>query len=365
MPDLSTVLGSWMGRTPPLVGVDISSSAVKIVELSALANGRGVQLERYIIEALPREALKEGSIVDLDAVAQTLARAWKRMGCRIKNICMALPAAAVVTRKIVLSGDTHEDELEAQVEAEASQYIPFELDEVNLDFVVLGPAPNSVESVEVLLAASRKENVEDRVAVAQAARLKAIVMDIESYAAEAAFEHVCQQLPDGGANQCIALVDIGATMMNVNIIRNGQLIYTRGQQLGGAQLTQQIEAAFGLTEAEAEAGKIEGGLPERYEQDILVPFRENIAAEINRAMQFFFTSSQQYSEINYIALCGGSAALPGLDDTVAARTQVGTFIANPFAQMAVAARVKTRNLQFDAPSLMTACGLALRRFDPV
>ena len=351
-------------KSPPLIGVDISSSSVKMVELSELSKGKGYMLERYAIEDLPKDAISDGNVNNLDAVSETLRRAWKRMGSRIKNVSLALPAAAVITKKIILAGGSREEELEAQVEAEANQYIPFAIEEVNLDFAVIGPAPGNAEDIEVLLAASRKANVEDRVAAAQAAGLKTIVVDVEPYAAEAAFSLITEQLPDGARDQCIALVDIDSTVMNVNIIRNGLSLYTRDQQIGGAQLTQQIQAAFGLSAEEAEEGKREGGLPDNYESDVLAPFRENVAAEVARAVQFFFTSSQQYSEINYIALAGGCATLAGLDDAVAARTQVSTMVANPFAQMALSSRIKARQLEPDAPALLIACGLAMRRFDP-
>ncbi len=362
--NFNTQLDFLKAKSPPLIGVDISSSSVKMVELSELPKGRGYVLEQYVIEELPKDAVTDGNITNLDAVADTMRTAWKRMGTRIRNVSLALPAAAVITKKIILAGGAREEELEAQVEAEANQYIPFDIAEVNLDFAVIGPAPGSAEDIEVLLAASRKANVEDRVAAAQTAGLKVLVVDVEPYAAEAAFEQVAQQLPDGGVDQCIALVDIGAHVMNVNILRNGQSLYQRDQQVGGAQLTQQVQSAFGLSAEEAEEGKREGGLPDNYETDVLAPFRDNVAAEVARAIQFFFTSSQQYSEIGYIALAGGCAPLAGLDDAVAARTQVSTLIANPFAQMKISSRIKSRDWEKDAPALMIACGLAMRRFDP-
>ncbi len=350
-------------KTPPMVGVDISSSAVKMVELSKTAKDKGLVVERYAIEPLPKDAVSDGNINNLEAVSDSLRRAWKRMGTRVKNVAVALPAAAVITKKILLPSGLREEDLEAQVESEANQYIPFAIEEVNLDFAVIGPAPGGGEEIEVLLAASRKANVEDRVAAALAAGLKTLVVDVEPYAAEAAFEQIRNQLPDGAVDQCVALVDIGSNVMNVNILRNGQSVYMRDQQVGGAQLTQHIQSAFGLTVEEAEAGKRNGGLPDNYESDVLAPFRENVAAEVARAIQFFFTSSQ-FSEVSYVVLSGGSAVLPGLDDAVAARTQVNTLVANPFAQMTLSSRIKPRQLQADAPALMIACGLAMRRFDP-
>ena len=178
-----------------------------------------------------------------------------------------------------------------------------------------------------------------------------------------AFEQIRIQLPDGAPDKCVALIDIGAYVMNVNVLRNGQSVYSRDQQMGGNQLTQQIQSVFGLSAEDAESAKRNGGLPENYESDVLSPFRESVVMEIARALQFFFTSTQ-YNEVDYIVLAGGSAALPGLDDAVATKTQVSTMVANPFASMNLSNRIKPRQLQIDAPSLIIACGLAMRRFDP-
>ena len=351
-------------RTPPLIGVDISSSSVKMVELSLSPKKGGYTVESYVIELLPKDAITDGNINNLEAVSESMQRAWGRMGTRIKNVSLALPAAAVITKKIFLPAGLREEDLENQVESEANQYIPFALDEVNLDFQVIGPAPENPEELEVLLAASRKANVEDRVAAAQASGLKVIVVDVETYAAETAFEQIRAQLPDGAVDKCVALIDIGANVMNVNVLRNGQSVYSRDQPVGGELLTQKIQGAFGLSAADAESAKRNGGLPDNYESDVLSPFRENIVTEISRALQFFFTSTQ-YHEVDYIVLSGGCASLPGLDDTVATRTQVSTMVANPFALMKLSGRIKPRQLQADAPSLIIACGLAMRRFDPL
>jgi len=223
-----------------------------LVELSQAPNTAGYIVERYAIEALPKGAVSDGNVNNLDALAETLQRAWKRLGTKIKNVSVALPAAAVIAKKILLPAGMRDEDLEYQVESEANQYIPFALDEVNLDFQVLGPAPGNADEVEVLLAASRKANVEDRVAAAQAAGLKVVVVDVEPYAAETAFSQIRAQLPDGAEDKCVALIDIGATVMNVNVLRNGQSIYTRDQQIGGDQLTQQIQTMFGLSAEQAE-----------------------------------------------------------------------------------------------------------------
>jgi type IV pilus assembly protein PilM len=348
-------------KAPPLIGMDISSSSIKMVELVDAGKG-AVRVEHYCIEPLAKDAVVDGNVANLEAVTDAVQRAWKRLGTRTKNVALALPAAAVITKKIVVAAGLREQELELQVETEANQYIPFALEEVNLDFQVVGPAPSSPEEVEVLIAASRKEKVEDRVAVAEAAGLKALVMDVDSYAVQTSFDLIKKQFQDDGKDQNVALVDIGANVTNITVLRNDQAVYTREQAFGGAQLTQDIMRQYGMSLEEAEQMKRAGGLPENYEAEVLRPFMESAALEIQRAMQFFFTSTP-YNSVDHILLTGGSAVIPGLDEIVSTRTQVNTVIANPFSSMAISPRIQLKRLVTDAPSLMVACGLALRRFD--
>ncbi|MDD2990169.1 MAG: pilus assembly protein PilM [Zoogloea sp.] len=345
----------------PLIGVDISSSSVKMVELAA-ASGGGFRVERYAIEALPRDAVSDGNIANLEAVSEAIRRGWRRLGTNTKFVALALPASAVITKKIILPAGLRDQELEVQVESEANQYIPFALDEVNLDFQVVGPAASGADEDEVLIAASRKEKVEDRVAAAEAAGLKALVMDVESYAALSAFDLVQADLPDAGHDKIIALVDAGANVMNVSVLRNGVQVYAREQAFGGFLLTQDIMRHFGMSLEEAEGSKRTGALPESYEADLLRPFMDALALEVSRALQFFFTSTQ-FNQVDHIVLAGGCAVIPGLAETVAGRTQVDTHIANPFAGMSLSPKVRPKNLSADAPALLVACGLALRRFD--
>ena len=346
---------------PPLIGVDVSSSALKLVELSEAGKG-AYRLERYAIEPLARDVVTDGNIANLDQVSDALRRGHKRLGSRNRNIAMALPAAMVITKKIIVPAGQTEEELELQVEAEANQYIPFALDEVNLDFQILGPAPNNADEVEVLIAASRKEKVEDRVAIAEAAGLKPRVMDVESYATEEAFQMIAPSLPANGRDQNIALVDIGAHVMHFYVLRNNQILFSRDQAFGGNQLTHEIQRAFNLSPEEAESAKRNAGLPENYDADVLQPFMETLALEITRALQFFFTSTS-YSQVDQVVLAGGCALLPGLDELIGKRAGVNAIVGNPFASMSVSDRIRPRQLAVDAPLLLIACGLAMRSFD--
>lgn len=349
-------------KAPPLFGLDISSSSVKMLEI--VEAGKGVyRVERYVIEPLPRDATVDGNISNLESVVEAVKRGYKRLGTRSKHVAMAVPTGAVITKKIIVPASLRENELEVQVESEANQYIPFALEEVNLDFQVVGPSPTSPEEQEVMIAATRKEKVEDRVAVAESAGLKASVMDIESFAQQAALGLVVKQLPNAGKDMNIAIVDIGANVMNVSVMRNDQSIYTREQAFGGNQLTQDIVARYGMSAEEAENAKRSGGLPDDFETEVLRPFMENLSMEVQRALQFFFTSTQ-YHSVEQILLAGGSAVIPGMDEVVHTRTQVPTMVANPFASMQASPRIQLKKLMVDAPSLIVACGLAMRRFDP-
>lgn len=359
--DVSALKSIFNPKLRPLIGVDISSTAIKMVELVDAGKGQP-RVERYAIEPLPKDAVVDGNLASLDVVAEALQRCWKRLGTTTRFIAMALPTSAVITKKITLPASLREQEMEVQVESEANQYIPFALEEVNLDFQVIGPAPSSPDDVEVLLAASRKEKVEDRVAAAEVAELKPVVMDVEAYATQAAYELVTRQLPREGVGQIVALVDVGASAMKVTIMRDEQQLYAREQAFGGAQLTDEIMRAYGMGPEEAENLKRSGTPPDNYEAEILHPFIENMAQEVARAMQFFFTSTP-YNEVNHIVLAGGSALVPGVAEIVGQRTNVNTILADPFAGMAISPRIRAKQLAADAPSLMVACGLALRKFD--
>lgn len=347
-------------KSQPLLGLDISSGSVKLVELSA--SGKNFRLERYAIEPLPKGVMIDGNIDNMDSASEVVSRAVKKLGSRNRNVALAMPSVQVITKRIFLPAGLTEDEYETQVESEASQYIPFALDEVSLDFQVLGPSSTTPDDVEVLIAASRWDKVEDRVALAEAAGLKPMVMDVDSYAVRAVIERLGQQMPNQARDKLIAVFNIGANMTNLSVFQNGQNVYVREQPFGGAQLTQDIARAYGMTFEEADARKRSGDLPENYQRDLLQPFVESAISEIVRGLQFFFTSTP-YGKVDNILLGGGSAVLEGLVDAAASRTQVETSIVNPFKGMGLGASVREKQLLIDAPGLLTCAGLAMRRFE--
>ncbi|MDE2368383.1 MAG: pilus assembly protein PilM [Burkholderiales bacterium] len=354
-------LDALLGRKhAPMIGLDISSSSVKLVELSQTATGDYV-LERFAIEPFEKGWIADGQIEKFDEVAAAVKRVVSKSGTKTKQVVMAMPQSAVITKKIMLPSGLREEEMELQVETEANQYIPFSLDEVSLDFCVIGPSPTSAGDVEVLIAASRRDRVQDRQALAEAAGLKPAVLDIESHASRLAMSRVITALPNEGRDALVALFEIGADTTSLKVLRDDEMLYDRDQAFGGSQLTQLISRQYGFSFEEAEAKKLSGDLPEDYATAILAPFVDSLSQEIGRALQYFFTSSPHH-KVHYVMLAGGTATLPGLKERVTDLTGFASSVVNPFDQMQFGPSVRESRVRREAPSYLTACGLAMRRF---
>lgn len=347
-------------KQPVVLGLDISSTAIKLLELGQ--NGDRLRVESYAVEPLPANSVIEKNIADVEAVGDAIKRAVKRSASRTKLAAVAVAGSAVITKIIAMPASLTEDEMEQQIELEADQYIPYPLEEVNLDFEVIGPSENDPERIDVLLAASRSENVDIRVAAIELAGLKAKIVDVEAYAMENAFSLLIPQLPEQGIDQTIAVIDIGATMTTLNVMHDRKTIYTREQVFGGKQLTEEIQRRYGLSYEEAGMAKRQGGLPDNYGPEVLEPFKDAMTQQVSRSLQFFYGSSQ-YNNVDHIVLAGGSAMIAGIDEMIANKLGVHTSVANPFTNMTLASRVKAQSLSNDAPALMIAAGLAMRSFD--
>jgi len=239
--------------------------------------------------------------------------------------------------------------------------VPYPIEEVNLDFEVLGPMPNTPDTVQVLLAASRSENVEVRASALELGGLIPRVMDVEAFAIENAFALLADQL-SAPRDGLVALIDSGATMTTLNVLRNGRTIYSREQVFGGKQLTDEVMRRYGLSYEEAGLAKRQGGLPESYQAEVLEPFKEAMVQQVSRLLQFFYAGSE-FNRVDQIVLAGGCASIPGIGPMVEEQLGVPTLIANPLANMTLGPRVQAHALAQDAPALMIACGLALRSFD--
>lgn len=352
-------MGLFTPKAPSLIGVDISSTAVKLLQLAQV--GQRYRVEHYAVEPLPPNAVVEKNIVEVEAVGEAIRRALNRSGAKTKFAAAAVAGSAVITKIIPMPADLSEDDMEAQIQVEANQYIPYPIEEVSLDFEVIGPIKDNPDMVNVLLAASRTENVDLRVAALDLGGLGAKVMDVEAFAMENAFRLIADQLAVP-KDAVVAVVDVGATMTTLIVLKNQRTIYSREQVFGGKQLTDEVMRRYGLSYEEAGLAKRQGGLPESYEIEVLEPFKEAMVQQISRLLQFFFAGSE-YSRVDQVVLAGGCASIAGIAAMVEEHLGVPCAVANPLANMSLSSRVQAQTLAQDAPALMIACGLALRSLD--
>jgi type IV pilus assembly protein PilM len=346
-------------KAAPVLGLDVSSTTVKLLELSH--SGGRYRVESYAVSSLPLEAVIEKNVNDVDGVANAIRSVVAQSRTKLKLVAAAVAGSSVITKVIDMPDGLSEDDLESQLTLEADQYIPYPLDEVAIDFEVQGPSRDRPNQVEVLLAACRRETIDSRVEAIDAAEMTAKIMDVEAYAMERAYSLIRNQM-DLEEDSTVAVVDIGATMTTLSVLSRGQTIYTREQLFGGKQLTDEIMRRYGLPLEEAGLAKKQGGLPDDYEPEVLEPFKEAVVQQVARSLQFFFSSSQ-YNDVDHIILAGGVASMEGLAEVVQEKLGTPATVANPFADMTISSRVNAVALSGDAPAMMIACGLALRSFD--
>jgi type IV pilus assembly protein PilM len=348
------------GDDPNLVGVDISSSAVKILELSK--RGDRVSVESFASEPLPANAVSDKQVSDIDAVAGAITRAVDRAKIHTRQAAVAVGGASVISKVIQMSAEMSPDEMDDQIRADAAQYVPYPVEEVSLDFHILGPTKGDPGSRDVLLAACRRDQVDGRLSAIEAAGLKPKIVDVEIYALENACQYLRYQMPDQGQNRIVAVVDVGATTTTVAILHNLQLVYTRDQVFGGRQLTEDVMRQFALSYDEALKAQKTGGLAEPYETELVPHFVADLSQQIDRSLQFFFAASH-YSQVDQILLAGGAASLSRVERMVQEKLQVNCALAKPFGQMSIAARARPKVLAAEDKSLLVALGLASRAFD--
>ena len=355
---------SFGRKKTALLGLDIGSTAIKLIELSQ-SNGASTSLHRiesYAVEPLPANAVVEKKLADVQTVGETIQKAVSRSDTKAKNAAVAVSGSAVITKVISMSASLSDAEMEAQIQLEADQYIPYPLEEVNIDFDVLGPSEAGTDMVDVLLAASRQENVDDRVSALEIAGLSAVIVDVEAYAMENACSLLLSDRDGGSAAQTVAVADIGATTTTLHVLHNGNTVYTREQSFGAQQLVEEVQRRYGLPRDQALTQIVEGGLPDKYTTEVLGPFKEALAQQIGRALQFFYSASS-FNRADQILLAGGSAGIRSIDELVEERLGIPTIVANPFTQMSLSPKIRAQSLNRDAPALMIATGLALRGFD--
>ncbi len=340
------------------VGVDIGSSSVKLVALSR--HGSTIGLDAYATVSLPPTAVVDGSVQEVQPVAEAISRAAKICGLKQALAVAAVPSSAVIIKRMELSKAFTEIELEDQVKVEADQFIPYPLDEVALDFEVIGESRAHPDLNELLLVACRRDDVDQREDAINAAGLKCQIVDVDTYAMERVFPMLLAE--QHNSEEMIAIVDVGAATLTLNVLRDQKIIYNREQSFGGNDLTTSIHHQFGLSVDEVEQALRLGEISQEVQEAMVQPFRFTIAQQVSRALQFFYSSGVQH-QLTKIYVCGGATAIDGLVEILTDELGVPASLANPFVQMDIGPRVNRERLLKDTPSLVKACGLALRSFD--
>ena len=350
-------------KPDPIIGIDISSTAIKLLELSQA--GKGYKVESYAVEYLPEKAIEDKNIVEVEIVGEAISRAVKRAKPKNLNAAVAVAGPSVITKVIPMDKGMSDKEIKDQIEADPAQYLGEDIEDIHLDFQIIGENEQEPETrVDVWLAACRTETLEPLETVLEISGLKPKIVDVEKYALENAFLMLAQNDPAIDENETIALVEVGATTTTMNVLGEQKIVYTHEEMFGGRQLTEQIQARYELEYKEATLAQRENGdtLDEDYKIDILEPFKEEVAQQISRMVQFYYSASN-FGKLSNILVAGGCASIPGVIEQLKNKVGGHITLVDPFASMSIAPRISKKALMSDAPALMIACGLALRTFD--
>lgn len=341
-----------------LIGVDITSATVKLIELRR--SGHQYRIESYAVRPLREGVVVERRIRNMGEVVEAIRRAVDQARPYARRAAVAVPASAAITKTLTLPASLSDEEIEARIQLESDKHIPFPFNEVAFDFQRLGLNARFGDQQDVLLVACRQQDVGQLTDAVVQAGLEPSAVDTEAFAMERVFNELRHQLAlTSGEDDCVALVDIGATMNAFHVLRGGRIIYSRDTVFGGRQLTEEIRSRYGLSLEEAGLAKKRGGLPDDYLGAVLEPFLDTLIQQIGRSLQLYYTAGRN-PEVKRLILAGGSSVIPGLGERLAADSGMAVEIANPFVRMKVGPRIDISTLAGDAPAMLTACGLAMR-----
>jgi len=350
----------WFNRkSERILGIDISTAAVKLLELRKSADG--YKVESYGVRPIPEGVFVNNDPENMEIIAETIREVLKQADTKLRSASIAIAESDVFRKVISMPSGLSDSEMEEQIIIEADQYIPYPLDEVRFDFEVLD-TDGAKGISNVLLVASRTENVEERVAILELAGITTKVVDLETFVMTDALDLLVDQLPSSDTRQTVAIIDIGASIISLNVIKEGRSLYARDQTFGGRQLTEEIQRIYGYSFEEAGRAKRSAEAPEGYNTEALEPFKRAIVQQIARALQVFYSSAIS-EDIDCIVFAGGCASIDGIADLIEEDQRCPVLIANPFLHMKLAKKVNEQGLHADGPALMVACGLALRSFN--
>ena len=347
------------GRPKPVVGLDIGSSAVKAVELRP--SGRSYKVVAFGIEPIPGDTIVDGAIIDAGAVADAVRRVLDGSGIKTREVVASLSGNSVIVKKINLPVMT-EAELSESIYWEAEQYIPFDIQDVNLDYQILTPAgtADSRGGMEVLLVAAKKEKINDYTEVIRQAGRTPVVVDVDAFAVQNAYEANYE----ADAGTVVVLMNLGASGVNINIISGEQSLFTRDISMGGNAYTEAVQKELSLPFEAAERAKrgdpVDGAHPDDV-GPILRSVTENLLLEVQKTFDFFKATAAS-ERIDRILLSGGSSRIDGFSERLAERFGAPVEPFDPFRKVQFdAKKFGIDHLADVAPTSAVAVGLALRR----
>ena len=352
-----------MARGKNVVGLDIGSSAIKVIQMKETK--RGLQLLNFGMAPLPPEAIVDGALMNSSAIVDTILELYARTRIKNKDVAIGIAGHSVIIKKISLPSMTRE-ELNDSIQWEAEQYIPFDINDVNIDAQILNPSAGDGGHMDVLLVAAKKEIVNDYTAVVTEAGLNPVIVDVDSFAVQNQFERNY----DVSTEESIVLVNVGASVTSINILSRGVSSFTRDITMGGAQFTEEIQKQLGVSWEEAEALKLGGELgrdsdslvPQEVER-VIVGVAENLAGEIQRSLDFFAATTAETS-LARVLLSGGTSKIPALTRIIGQRTGIPVEVMNPFEKIEFDPKVFHPDYMREvAPMAAVAVGLGLRRTD--
>lgn len=338
-----------------VVGVDIGSSSVKVVQLKD--NKGSFQLLNAGIYPLPPEAIVDNTLMDSSSISLVIKNIIASLGIKVKDVVCSISGNSVIIRKIVLPAMPQE-ELEDQISWEAEQYIPFDINDVNMDFQILSPDNNDPSKMNVLLVASKKDIINDYISVFSESGMQLSVVDVDAFAVQNAFEANY----DYSSEDVLALVNIGASVMNINVIKDGITLFTRDVQMGGNLYTEEIQKQIGLSSEGAETGKLLANeLVNEPLRNVILKVNETIAQEIRRSLDFY-NSTANDDRISGVYISGGCSKVYNLIDTITEKIGLPVEKLNPFAKLNYNEKdFDPEYLEEIAPFMAVPVGLAIRR----
>jgi len=339
-----------------VIGIDIGSSSVKLVQLRE-AKG-GYHLVTLGMSLLPPEAIVDNAIMDSQTIIEVLQNLVESLKVKTKNVATSVSGHSVIIRKIQLPIMT-EEEMEASIQWEAEQYIPFEISEVNLDFQILGGDPNDASQMDVILVAAKKDFVSDYVSMLRECGFNPVIMDIDCFSVQNVFESNY-----GIEAEIVALIDMGASSMNVNILKDGMSVFTRDIQVGGSAYNEEIQKRLGLNHEDAEKVKLGEEVDDVDPQTvaaILDDATDALTQEVQRSIDFFSATSSD-EKVGKVYITGGVAKIAGVRESLANRLNVDVEVMDPWRQIGYSEKdFDPEYLQAVGPVFTVAAGLAMRR----